>query len=107
MRNSILLITLCLFLSCTIKGQNKSNKKSQYKITKTDAEWKKSLTKMQYYVLREAGTERAFSSSLDKNYTDELIIVRLVILLYIHLKTNLTLVLDGLLLIALLRETLH
>ncbi|MCH3882900.1 MULTISPECIES: peptide-methionine (R)-S-oxide reductase MsrB [Tenacibaculum] len=70
MRNSILLITLSLFLNCTLNGQNKSDKKTQYKITKTDAEWKNSLTKMQYYVLREAGTERAFSSSLDKNYTD-------------------------------------
>ncbi|MCH3885529.1 peptide-methionine (R)-S-oxide reductase MsrB [Tenacibaculum aquimarinum] len=70
MKNSILLITLSLFLNCTLNGQNKSDKKTQYKITKTDAEWKNSLTKMQYYVLREAGTERAFSSSLDKNYTD-------------------------------------
>ncbi|APG64226.1 peptide-methionine (R)-S-oxide reductase [Tenacibaculum todarodis] len=70
MRNSILLITLSLFLNCTLKGQNKSDEKSKYQITKTDAEWKESLTKMQYYVLREAGTERAFSSSLDKNYTN-------------------------------------
>lgn len=70
MRNSILLITLSLFLNCTLKGQNKSDEKPKYQITKTDAEWKESLTKMQYYVLREAGTERAFSSSLDKNYAN-------------------------------------
>ena len=30
-------------------------------IVKTDAEWKKLLTKNQYYILREAGTERAYS----------------------------------------------
>jgi peptide-methionine (R)-S-oxide reductase len=32
---------------------------------KTDAEWKKILTPFQYYILREAGTEEAFSGPLD------------------------------------------
>lgn len=40
----------------------------QFEITKTDEEWKKLLTPEQYYVLREHGTEYAFSSPLDKNY---------------------------------------
>jgi peptide-methionine (R)-S-oxide reductase len=31
------------------------------KISKTDAEWKKELTPEEYYVLREEGTERAFT----------------------------------------------
>ncbi len=34
------------------------------KVVKSDAEWKKSLTAKQYYILREHGTERAFSSDL-------------------------------------------
>jgi peptide-methionine (R)-S-oxide reductase len=33
---------------------------------KTDAEWKRILTRDQYYVLREAGTERSFTSPLNK-----------------------------------------
>lgn len=32
----------------------------------SDAQWRKKLTKQEYYILREAGTERPFSSPLDK-----------------------------------------
>jgi len=35
------------------------------KVVKTAAEWRKLLTKDQFYVLREEGTERAFSSPLN------------------------------------------
>ncbi len=35
------------------------------KITKTNADWKKLLTPEQYYILREEGTERPFSSLLN------------------------------------------
>jgi peptide-methionine (R)-S-oxide reductase len=38
-----------------------TNQSMNGKITKTDAEWKKELTPEQYRVLREKGTERAFS----------------------------------------------
>ena len=37
-----------------------------YKVIKTDAEWRKQLNDIQYYVLRQSGTERAFSSDLLK-----------------------------------------
>jgi len=40
----------------------------KFPVTKTPEEWKKLLTKEQYYVLRQHGTERAFTSPLDKNY---------------------------------------
>lgn len=37
-----------------------------FPVKKTDAQWRKQLTKSEYYVLREAGTERPYSSPLDK-----------------------------------------
>ncbi|SPH18604.1 Peptide methionine sulfoxide reductase MsrB [Defluviimonas aquaemixtae] len=36
-----------------------------FEVTKTEAEWRAVLTKMQYAILREEGTERAYSSPLD------------------------------------------
>lgn len=40
--------------------------KGKFEITRSDAEWKRQLTADQYYVLRTEGTERPFSSPLDK-----------------------------------------
>ncbi|GAB4162535.1 MAG: peptide-methionine (R)-S-oxide reductase MsrB [Winogradskyella sp.] len=58
-----------LLLSCNGSAQKKETKeKESFPITKTDSEWKAELTEMEYFVLREAGTERAFSSPLNKNY---------------------------------------
>ena len=60
----IVLLILCLS-SCKSKAQ----KKETFKINKSEAEWKSQLTDLQFYVLRKEGTERAFSSPLDKNYS--------------------------------------
>lgn len=38
------------------------------KIMKTTAEWKKTLSTQRYHILREEGTERSFSSELNKEY---------------------------------------
>jgi peptide-methionine (R)-S-oxide reductase len=41
---------------------------AKFEITKSDEEWRRILTPEQYYVLRQHGTERAFTSPLDKEY---------------------------------------
>jgi peptide-methionine (R)-S-oxide reductase len=38
----------------------------KFRYTRTDAQWRQKLTKSEYYVLRQAGTERAFTSPLNK-----------------------------------------
>ena len=40
----------------------------RYEIMKTEEEWKQTLTPEQFRVLRKHGTERAFTSPLDKEY---------------------------------------
>jgi len=43
---------------------------TEFEITKSEEEWRKTLTPEQFYVLRKHGTERAFTSSLDKQYAE-------------------------------------
>lgn len=62
---SILLVTTLLF-SCNSKAQ-KSETTKDFAVNKTEAEWKAELTESEFYILREAGTERAFTSDLLDN----------------------------------------
>ncbi len=66
---------LCIILAgCKGVSQDKEvaaktdeQQEETYAVTKTDAEWHKELTDMQYYILRRKGTENAFTSHLLNN----------------------------------------
>ncbi len=45
------------------------NTEKQFPVTKSDTEWSQILTPEQFRVLRKHGTERAFTSPLDKEYS--------------------------------------
>ncbi|WP_010519755.1 peptide-methionine (R)-S-oxide reductase MsrB [Croceivirga radicis] len=60
------ILTACNGISQKKDSEEKKEVK-KYKVSKTDAEWRKELTDMEYYVLRRAGTENAFTSELLEN----------------------------------------
>ena len=68
MKNLIPFLYLIFLISCSGSAQKNKKKVDRiYTIMKTEVEWKKQLSSMQYYVLREAGTERSFTSPLNNN----------------------------------------
>jgi len=54
------------WLGCSETVETSAMGESRFPVQKTDAAWRAALTPEQYRVLREEGTERAFSSPLDK-----------------------------------------
>ena len=50
------------------KPQPVTGKPDEFAVRHTDAEWKKLLTPDQYYILREQGTERAFTGKYHDNH---------------------------------------
>ena len=70
-------ITLFSLSGLTSQAQSKNTKypdppvataNTKYPMTFTPAEWKARLTDVQYYILRQQGTERPFSGKLDHFY---------------------------------------
>tara|TARA_R110002020_G_scaffold466202_1_gene688547 strand:- start:118551 stop:119051 length:501 start_codon:yes stop_codon:yes gene_type:complete len=68
-------LLLCVVLTgCKGNSQEKNTSaktadtgEKKFAVTKTKDEWKKELTDLEYYVLRQAGTETAFTSDLLKD----------------------------------------
>jgi peptide-methionine (R)-S-oxide reductase len=67
MKNLVLLLLSIVLFGCNTNAQSKK-KKDFFPVTKTEAEWKETLSSQEYYILREKGTERAFSSDFNKNH---------------------------------------
>ncbi len=62
-----LLFAVLFFTACGQSNSNSSPKKELAqgeKVSLTEAEWKSRLSEFEYYVLREKGTERAFTGDL-------------------------------------------
>ena len=67
MKKFFILSLMATFLfSCNGNAQKNSSKESSksYEVTKSQEEWKAELTSQEYAVLREAATERPYSSDL-------------------------------------------
>ncbi len=65
------IVTLLFTLSLIACGQEKSKNrpaKNQYAVNKSEADWKSVLTPMQFEVLRQKGTEIAFTGALWDNH---------------------------------------
>jgi len=62
---NLLIITLIIF-NFTLMAQD--NSKTNFKVSKTEDDWKKILTDQQYYVLREKGTDRPGDYGYTKHF---------------------------------------
>ncbi len=70
MKYLVLFFSILFITSCNTNAQKKKKKTESFKVTKTEAEWQKQLTPLQFQVLRKEATEPPFSSELNKNYED-------------------------------------
>jgi len=72
MRKVLLILSTVFIFSCSVRSQNDTNMadmndKSEYKVNKSDEEWKQILTPVEFQILREKGTEYAFTGEYFKH----------------------------------------
>lgn len=67
--SSLLLLTIGVAFAQNVeKKENKTHTHKVYKVSKTNAQWKKILSPEAFYILRERGTEMAFSGKYNDNH---------------------------------------
>lgn len=64
----IYLLIIAATVSLTGCAQTQENMSDKYKTEKSDSAWQAELEPMQYYVLREKGTERPYTGKYDNHY---------------------------------------
>lgn len=74
MRSYNFIFVLTVLITTVACSQNRTEKSMKaehsFEIVKSEAQWKKELSPPQYYVLREKGTERAFTGEYWNNHTE-------------------------------------
>ena len=74
MSKRIFIVAILLICYCCNSQKKTTNittskiEKTLFKIEKSEKQWKKDLTPMEFYILRQAGTERAFSGKYNKHF---------------------------------------
>lgn len=64
-KNIVLVLLALVITGCNSSAQQKENRNEDYKVSKTEQEWKSILSPKEYAVLRKSETERPHSSELN------------------------------------------